>query len=151
MSFPGYTAWNPVMANGATGVTGATGTSTFTRQSVSVTTASLAPGAIEQDTVTMAKSANIFSVSCNNSAWVRIYCTSAARTADLGRSILNDPVPGSGCIFDGSTSSVITCSPVPNFYNLDATPNTNCYLSIMNLGSTTTSITTIITFVPEEV
>lgn len=136
--------------NGTNGLDGAPGVSAFIRQTASYTTAVLPDAATETGAITLAKSADLFKVTCNHKAWVRIYVTDAARTADASRLITDDPAPGSGCILDVETASTITLSPVPTFFNADGTPTNTAYLAIKNTSGGSTAINLSIDFVPKE-
>lgn len=145
-------------ATGATGATGAqgpkgdTGESAFTRQTATVTTASLAAGATATATMDIRKVADLLSMETDYPAWVRVYGTAAQRTADAARAITEDPPPGSGCFLDASTSSglVVACSPVPVFWNGDSTPDDTAYVSIKNLDTVSRAITVDIVYLPQE-
>ena len=142
----------PVGPTGPTGPTGAAGVSAFTRQTVSHTTASIAPNAVENASVTINKTSDLLKITTDYPAWVRVYGTSAQRTADASRLITDDPAPGAGVFADVSTtaSPTVLLSPIPVFANGDGTPANTAYLSVKNLDGSSRAITTTITFLPQE-
>lgn len=124
--------------------------------SVVVVTASLGTLAIENDSVTMAKMFELYKITVDGPARVRLYSTSAARTADAVRSNLVPPTPGTqhGCIADFylDTSDKYTwmCSPsVPGFNN-DGTQAATIYAAITNLSLGSAVITVTLYYVPQE-
>lgn len=148
--------WSLMAKKGTDGTNGVDGVSTFTRTTVSTTTASLSPNTVANASVVIKRTANLLKITTNYPAWVRVYGTAAARTADSSRLITEDYAPGSGCYADVSTpdpatgSYVINLSPVPVFVNSDATPADTAYLSIKNLDSVARAITTDILYLPLE-
>ena len=132
---------------------GPQGESAFTRSTASLTTASLAAGGSATGTMTIRKVADLLKLTTDYPAWVRVYGTSAQRTADAARPITEDPVPGAGCFLDASTEAgalTVTCSPVPVFVNGDGTPADTAYVAIQNLDSVSRAITVDITYLPQE-
>jgi len=121
-----------------------------------VTTASLAAGAYQTGTLTMAKSFFSFKVVVSSAARVRLYSTAAARTADLSRSNQTPPVPGTqhGVIcdlyLDTSDKWTWICSPQFPGSNGDSTQSTTIYYAITNIGTVSTAITATVTYVPTE-
>src|SRR5208337_2765648 len=122
----------------------------------------LAPGAIENSTLTMAKSVSILAVEVSSSARLRLYQTSAARTADANRTNLTPPTPGTphqvigDWYLNGNANAplIFWCSPPTPGQNADGltdgTQTTNIYAAITNLGTGSTAITATIFYVPTE-
>jgi hypothetical protein len=119
-----------------------------TRQTFSTTTGSLTNNTTVTQNITGAyKSYLLFKIQTDRAAWVRVYTTSAARTADASRSIDVDPLPGSGVIAEvittGSSTQVLT--PATIGFNDDSTPAATIYLSVTNRSGTTGSVTVTLT------
>ena len=73
-------------------------------------------------------------LSSNFAAWVVLYTTSAARTADAGRAFDTDPAPGSGVLFEGylEIGGTITPTPGTTYMNDDATLTETIYAAVRN-------------------
>ena len=79
--------------------------------------------------------------------------SSAARTADSGRSITQDPSPGSGVVAEAitqSSSETVLFTPAVIGFNDDSTPSTTVYLKVVNRSGSTQSITVTLTAVQIE-
>jgi hypothetical protein len=118
------------------------------RQTFSTTTGSLANNASAFPNITNAyKSYLLFKIQTDRAAWIRVYTTSAARSADSSRSIDVDPAPGSGVIAEvittGASTQVLT--PATIGFNDDSTPTDTIYLSITNRSGTTGTVTVTLT------
>lgn len=127
---------------------------TTQRATAAASTGALAAGATASVNVSLAKTSDILNLATNYPAWVRVYSTAAARTADASRPITQDPVPGAGVVLEVLTSSLqlsIPMSPVPSFANGDGTPGPTAYLSITNMDTVSRSITATLTHLPQEV
>lgn len=107
------------------------------------TTASLANGAIENYDWAIGKSATLLRVTTDVPARVRLYATSAARTADAARALGVYPSPGEAVLADFATVSalVIKPGPVPILYNGDDTPTSTIYAAITNLDTGPNTVT----------
>ena len=108
------------------------------------TTGSLAVNATGNLSITGHKSYALLNVGVSTAAWVRLYTDSASRGDDAGRSIGEDPSPGSGVIADivttgFSTSQVI--SPGTIGFNNDTSPSQTIYVSVKNMGIQTQPVT----------
>ena len=111
---------------------------------VHATTGSLAVNATGNLSITGHKSYALLNVGVSTAAWVRLYTDSAGRGADAGRSIGEDPSPGSGVIADivttgFSTSQVV--SPGTIGFNNDTSPSQTIYVSVKNMGIQTQPVT----------
>ena len=111
---------------------------------VHATTGSLAVNATSNLSITGHKSYALLNVGVSTAAWVRLYTDSAGRGADAGRSIGEDPSPGSGVIADivttgFSTSQVV--SPGTIGFNNDTSPSQTIYVSVKNMGIQTQPVT----------
>ena len=110
---------------------------------LSFTTASLANLATEDGTIDIGGSAGILmKLTADRACWVRLYTTSAARSADSSRAITTDPTPGTGVLGDFyfTAGSTIPCSPPPVLTNLDGTPGDTIYYAVKNLSGATSTV-----------
>jgi hypothetical protein len=116
------------------------------RSTATVTAAALAAGTTANTTITIPQDCNIIAVQMSVSAWVRLYNTSAARTADASRSSNVAPVAGSGCFFDELNSGTIYLSPQPSFSNADSPAANTGYLAITNESGSQQDVTITLTY-----
>lgn len=123
------------------------------RSTSSVTTASIVDGASDDVTITGAKSYVLMSIETSHAAWVTVYTTTAARTADASRSINTDPLPGSGVIAEVITASGTTQKMTPGVlgYNDESTVVSDIYLKVENRSGGTQTITVTLNYLPLEV
>lgn len=125
-----------ISSAGGGGGGGGGGTSLGTRQDFNNSTSATHANDVDESIVITAyKSYALLKLSVSHPAWVRIYPTSAARTADASRTISEDPTPGSGVIAEVITTGVnedVLFTPALIGFNDDATPSTNVYLAVMN-------------------
>lgn len=132
--------WEPAPVQGASG----TGPVVKT-----VTTIGLLPGAYELMTITDAGRAGVLRELVNNSAsdaWVVVYCSEAARAADIagGRTEIEDPAVGAGVLAEfvlTQSDSRVVCTPPPVTFNAQAETVPELYLRIVNNAAETVSIT----------
>ena len=127
-----------------------------TRTTAVATTGSLAYQVSSTVTISVAKGYALYNIQTSVGAWVTIYTSSAAMTADGSRSITTDPTPGSGVVAESiTTGASITntnFSPAAIGYNIDAPVTTNLYLKVYNnSGATQSSITVTLTYLKLEV
>jgi hypothetical protein len=138
-----------------TGLIGSGGSEvSLARSTASITTAELAPDQVELvDITNAAKSYAIMKIEVSGAAWIRVYSTDAARTADGSRLESADPDPGSGVLAEIITTSagVISFTPATIGFNDEDTPVNTIYLAVTNKGSTLEAITTDFTFLPLEI
>jgi hypothetical protein len=123
-----------------------------TRTSVQTTTASLANGASATATVTAAKGYALYSIQVSAGAWVTVYCSAAAQSADSGRTISTDPSSGSGVIAEAISTLATTTyfTPAVIGFNVDPSTSSNAYLKIANNSGGTSAITVTLTYLPLE-
>lgn len=97
------------------------GSSLQTRGNVSAATASLAPNASADLSITGFKSYALMSITTSGAAWVRIYANAASRTADASRTETTDPAPDAGVIAEVITTGAQTVLVSPGVigYNLE--------------------------------
>jgi hypothetical protein len=118
------------------------------RQTFSTTTSSLTNNGVAYPDITNAyKSYLLFKIQTDKAAWIRVYTSSAARSADSSRSIDVDPLPGSGVIAEvittGASTQVLT--PAVIGFNDDSTPVNTIYLAVTNRSGTTGTVTVTLT------
>ena len=135
---------NGVISSAGGGGGGGGGTSLGSRQAFNNSTSSgHATDAAENITITAYKGYALYKIEVSEPAWVTLYVSSAARTADANRPITLDPTPGSGVIAEAITqasSETVLFTPAVIGFNDDATPSTNVYLKVVNRSGTTQSI-----------
>jgi len=123
------------------------------RTTVSGTTASLADNAIGNIDITGFKSYSLMKVGLSTAGWFRLYTDSASRTADAGRSIGEDPIPGSGVIAEVVTTGISTQQMISPFVmggNMDDPVTTTMYVAIQNTSGETKTITANLTILKLE-
>lgn len=103
------------------------------RATVTKTTASLADDATETGTVALAKAGLLLQVTVDRACWVRLYQTSADRTADASR-LFGEPAPPSTDILEefafagaGTRRRIVV-----GYCNGDGSPTTAIYYAITN-------------------
>jgi len=123
-----------------------------TRTTATGTTASLADEANGDLNLTMARSYLLMQIETDRAAWVRVYTTAAARTADANRAITTDPAPGSGVIAEVVTTGAATQLMTPGTigFNNDGTPATTVYLAVQNRSGGTSTVQVTTTFLQLE-
>lgn len=120
-------------------------------EEVSGTTGPLASAATINIDVAMSKVATIMVIETTAPAWIRVYQTAAARTADAARLVTQDPISGTGVVGEVLTSAgglVQALSPTFPFFNNDTIPADVAYLAITNYDPSTQDIGVTIKFLP---
>jgi hypothetical protein len=122
------------------------------RTSPNATTASLANGASGNITITGYKGYLLYKIQTSAAAWVRVYTSVAARTADSSRSEGVDPSPGTGVIAEVITTGAetVVISPATIGFSDESSPDTNIQLAVTNKSGGTTTITVTLTIVKLE-
>jgi len=114
-----------------------------------VTTASLANGANAHVFVSGFTAYGLLSIQTSAAAWVRIYSSNAAVTADQSRTQGSDPTPGSGVIAEvintGANTQII--SPGSLGFSSENPPATNIPISVTNNSGSTLVITVTLTLI----
>ncbi len=122
---------------------------TGTRATGNATTASIADQASDDITISSAaKSYMLMSIQTDAAAWVTVYTSQAARTADASRTSNTDPLPGSGVIAEVITGAATTQKITPGAlgFNDEATPTSDIYLKVENRSGSTATITVTLGF-----
>ena len=132
--------------------TPAGGTGLTSRIAPSATTGSLADGASGNITITGYKGYALYKVQTSAAAWVRIYTSQAARTADSSRAEGVDPGPGAGVITEVITTGAqtIVISPGTIGFSDEGVPTTAIYVAVKNKSGGTTTITVTLSIVQLE-
>lgn len=129
------------------------GGSSFSRTTVVGSTSSIGIGVSENVNITGAsKGYLLYKIQVNEPAWVRIYVSDSARTADSSRAEGVDPAPGSGVIAEvitSSTNQVVLISPGTIGFNDEPTVDSTIFLRVTNKAYTT-AITSTLTIVSLE-
>jgi hypothetical protein len=95
----------------------------------------------------------LYKITTSAAAWVRVYVSTAARTADASRAEGADPTPGSGVIAEviSTASQTILISPGAIGFSNETSPSTNISLAVTNKSGSTAAITITLTAVQLEV
>jgi hypothetical protein len=128
------------------------GTGLVSRTAVSETTSILANGATGTISITGAKGYILYKIQTSVAAWVRIYTSVAARTADSSRAEGIDPVPGAGVIAEVITTgaATIVMSPGVIGFNDETNPTTAIALAVTNKSGSSSTVTTTLTILQIE-
>lgn len=118
-----------------------------------VTTGSLASGASEDLMITGYKGYVLYKIETDSAAWVRLYSSTAARTADASRLEGTDPLPGSGVIAEiiSTGAQTILITPGALGFSTESSPSTQIPCTITNKSGVTTTITVTLTVLQIEV
>ena len=122
------------------------------RTTANTVTASIANGASANIEITAAKTYALQKIQTDAAAWVTLYVSAAARTADASRNETTDPLPGAGVIAEVITSdgAIQNITPGTLGWNDESTPTTDAYLKVVNKSGTTRAITVTLHFVALE-
>ena len=114
----------------------------YARNGFTVASSVLANNESENLTVAGYKSYVLMNISTSHACWVRIYSDTAARTLDETRSIITDPVAGSGVIAEFVTTGNQTQRVTPFIFggNLEMIPTDDLYIRVTNLSGSSNSI-----------
>ena len=118
-----------------------------TRAALSGATSSLTDGQTGPINITGYKSYMLMKVATSAAAWVRIYTSEAARTADASRLEGTDPAPGAGVIAEVITTGAQTVfiSPGALGWNDETVVTTNIPVRVTNKSGATAAITVTLT------
>lgn len=108
------------------------------RATASKTTASLAAGASEQGTITLAAGYRLLRITSSAPARVRLYTTAAKQAADLARPIGTDPAGDHGCVLEYvATSGLLSAdlSPTVDGFDGKAAPDGAIPITVTNTGA----------------
>jgi hypothetical protein len=142
----------PTGAIGPQGPAGATGGITA-RRTVSFTTASLSAQGLTTNDVTLNLAASLYKMAVNRPARVRVYGTSAYRSADVSRTADTDASGDHGLLAEVIFATgllSITFAPVTQLVNMDVSPTTTLYFAVQNLDTVTGTVTVDLTIRQDE-
>ena len=110
-------------------------------------TVNIANEAVSNTSFTTPKTYVLIKVSTSHAAWVTLYSDTGSRTADAGRQINVDPLPGSGVLSEVITTGnqVQLITPGTICFNSAGTGTT--YAKIVNKSGSTANITVTLTYV----
>jgi len=114
------------------------------RNTVAVSTNSIANDISEDVAFTGFKSYGLLSIQTSAAAWVRIYTSTAARTADASRGEGQDPAPDAGVIAEVLSNGAQTIEFGPAVLGWNSADNTTIYAAVKNKSGGTATITTTI-------
>jgi len=133
-------------------ITGGGGSGLQARTTANAATGSIADGASANIQIVAAKTYALQKIQTSAAAWVTLYVSDAARTADASRNETTDPLPGAGVIAEVITSdgAIQNITPGTLGWNDEATPTTDAYLKVVNKSGSTQAITVTLHFVALE-
>ena len=133
-------------------ITGGGGSGLQARTTANAATGSIADGASANIQIVAAKTYALQKIQTSAAAWVTLYVSDAARTADASRNETTDPLPGSGVIAEVITSdgAIQNITPGTLGWNDEATPTTDAYLKVVNKSGSAQAITVTLHFVALE-
>jgi hypothetical protein len=126
----------------------------FIRKTENVATDSLASAATDNTKVlSIGKGCLLVKLETDYPAWVRIYSSQAAQTADASRARTTDPTAGAGVLLEVITVAgalAVGLSPAIAAYSLEASPGTTLYITVTNDDTVSRVITVTVTVIPIE-
>ena len=151
VSATGNITGNYFIGNGSA-LTGISAGALATRTSANIYTGNLAANANSNVTVVGFKTYALYSIQTSAAAWVTVYSSNAARTADAIRLITTDPTHGSGVIAEVINTGANTTylSPGVIGYSSEAVPDSNIQLKVSNTGNVSANITVTLTLLKLE-
>ena len=132
---------------------GGSGGSLPSRVTKIVNTQSISAGSDANLDFTAFKGYVLYKIKTSVPAWVRLYTSNDARTADVTRTQSTDPLPNAGVLAEVITTTnneTASFSPGVHCYNDDATVGTTSYLRVKNLTTSATTITVTLTLLQTE-
>jgi len=123
------------------------------RASLTGSTGSISDGASANVNITGYKGYMLYKIQTSAAAWVRLYVSDAARTADASRTQGQDPLPGSGVIAEVITTGAETIIIAPGVIGFNnESPVTNVVpTAVTNLSGGSADITVTLTAVEMEI
>jgi len=143
--------------NGATGATGvgspgATGIPAAYLRTTASVSGQILSGATASFNAIGFKGYTLYKIQTSHAAWVRIYSSNAARTADAPRLQTDDPATDAGVIAEAITigSQTVTVTPAIAGFNDESPPTTNIPMAVTNLTGFTANISVTLTLLQTE-
>lgn len=121
------------------------------RATASATSSSLANNSSDSSvTISLATTYRLISITTDRAARVRVYSTTAQRTADLSRAVTVDPAGDAGVVleFVSTGAHTYSLSPIPVGASLESTPSATIPMTVQNLSGSTSTVT--VSFVWEQ-
>ena len=113
-------------------------------------TQSIASGAAANVSLSTAKGFALYSIETSHAAWVTLYTSTTARTADAGRLETTDPTPGSGVLSEVITTGAVTQLITPGTICFNSSPTATTYAKVVNKSGSTANVTVTLTYVQIE-
>ena len=122
------------------------------RADVSGSTGNIADTATANIAITGYKTYSLLKIQSSHAAWIRLYVSAAARTADASRTEGVDPAPGAGVLAEIITtgSQTILMSPGVFGWNDESPVTTDIACAVTNKSGSTANITVTLTLVQLE-
>ena len=134
--------------SGPSGPSGAS--SSFSFQTATGSTANISSGTTATLNFTVGKAYILNKITTNGAAWVRVYTSSAARTADLYRDINSDPGLTAGVVAEAITtaSATVAFAPSPIGCNDESPSQTDvAYVNVTNRGTGASTVTVTLSYI----
>lgn len=143
---------NMIVRGNVSFATSSPGSGLQSRTVASATTASIANNATANISISGYKGYGLYAVQVSAAAWVRIYTSAAARSADTARLQTEYPSSGAGVISEiiSSTATTQWITPAAIGFSAETTPVTSIQLAVTNLSGATTSIIVTLTLLQLE-
>ena len=128
------------------------GTNLQSRTTAQAATGVILDGASSNIQMTAVKTYALLKIQTSHAAWVTLYTSIPARSADSTRNETTDPLPGTGVIAEVITSdgAIQNITPGTIGWNDDSTPSTNLYAKVVNKSGSSVNITVTVHFVQIE-
>lgn len=123
----------------------------YVRTTTTHTSGSIASGITDNSTLTVAPGWRAFNATTDRAARIRIYDTSAHRTADASRAVGTDPTGNHGLLFELVTTVgqlSYTLTPAVDFASSDG--SSTYYVAVTNLSGLTATVTTTYSYIRTE-
>ena len=94
----------------------------------------------------------MYKIQTSHAAWVRLYVSAAARTADVSRAQGTDPAYDAGVVTEIITtgSSTVIMAPAVHGFNDESPVTTNIPVAVTNLSGSSATITVTLTLLQVE-
>jgi hypothetical protein len=122
----------------STAYTGGNVSGLGSREILTATTGALAINSVGNISITGFKTYALLAMIVEIPAWVRVYASAAARTADAARLETEDPLPGSGVIAEVITTTdnqTVLFTPATIGFNAETPAANTVYLAVKNKGT----------------
>ena len=128
------------------------GTNLQARTTAQASTGNILDGASSNIQITAVKTYALLKIQTSHAAWVTLYTSIPARSADSTRNETTDPLPGTGVIAEIITSdgAVQNITPGTIGWNDDTTPSDKIYAKVVNKSGSSANITVTVHFVQIE-